>query len=177
MYAWNCMCGMRCVHAWAQTVTKHQSVNSSTLQLNLSTCNWTGHKKKGDHSAHGGYTPREEQKRAVSVWQVYINSQCTPREEQKGAVSAPYERCILVSTLLSVFTWGRDQCLHALFNDRCTVHGQHSPRKEASFSMTGVQYMVSTCPEKRGRFQYDRCTLHGGYTPREEGGFSMTGVH
>ena len=57
----------------------------------------------------------------------------------------PYERCILVTTLLSVFTWGRDQCLHALFNDRGKVHGQHS----SSFSMTGIQYMVSTCPEKR----------------------------
>lgn len=184
MYAWECMY-VWYVHARVQTVTKHQSVNSSTLRQNLPTCNWTGHKKKGDHSA------------STPIWKVHTSYYTT-------------------------VTWGRDQCLHALFNDRCTVHGQHSPRKEASFSMTGIQYMVSTCPEdsfsmtsvhymvsthlekrvvsvwqvyiiqhsprkeagfsvtgvhyiinihpqkRRGWFQYDRCTLHGEYIPREE---------
>ena len=146
----------------------------SVWQVYITLTTFTHRREEGDSSMTGvHYTvstdPQKSRKGLFQYDRCTLHSQCTPREEEVKLVSAWQ-----VYTTWSALTQRRGQFQY----DWCTLHGQQSPKEDDGFSMTGVSHTVSAHQEKRrkGWFQDGRCTLHGQHSPSEKAGFSMTGV-
>ena len=146
----------------------------SVWQVYITLTTFTHRREEGDSSMTGvHYTvstdPQKSRKGLFQYDRCTLHSQCTPREEEVKLVSAWQ-----VYTTWSALTQRRGQFQY----DWCTLHGQQSPKEDDGFSMTGVSHTVSAHQEKRrkGWFQDGRCALHGQHSPSEKAGFSMTGV-